>query len=131
MKKILILGSTGSIGINTLNVIRKFPGKFKISALTVNKRIDLLKPQIEEFKSEFVVVQNKDFAEELKRKISGKCKILSGKDGLLFAAAKIDYDILVGAMVGFAGLAPTIEALKEEKELPWQIKKPWLLPVNL
>ncbi len=51
MKNILILGSTGSIGINALNVIRTFPDKFKVKALTVNKRIDLLEPQVEEFKS--------------------------------------------------------------------------------
>ena len=117
MKKILILGSTGSIGINTLNVIRKFPDKFKISALTVNKRIDLLEPQIEEFKPEFVVVQNKDFAKELKSKIKGKCEVLSGKEGLLYAAANIEYDVLIGAMVGFAGLAPTIEAIKRGKRI--------------
>jgi 1-deoxy-D-xylulose-5-phosphate reductoisomerase len=117
MKKILILGSTGSIGINTLNVIRKFPGKFKISALTVNKRIDLLEPQIEEFEPEYAVVQNKSLAKELKKKIKSKCEILSGKEGLLFAAANIEYDILIGAMVGFAGLAPTIEALKRGKRI--------------
>lgn len=117
MKKILILGSTGSIGVNALNVIRKFPDKFKISALTVNKRIDLLEAQIEEFKPGFVVVQNKDFAKELKRKVNGKCEVISGKKGLLYAAANIDYDILVGAMVGFAGLAPTIEAIKRGKRI--------------
>jgi 1-deoxy-D-xylulose-5-phosphate reductoisomerase len=117
MKKILILGSTGSIGVNTLNVIRKFPDKFKISALTVNKRIDLLEPQIEEFNPEIVVVQNVDFAKELRRKINSKCEVISGKDGLLYAAANIEYDILIGAMVGFAGLAPTIEAIKRGKRI--------------
>ena len=117
MKKILILGSTGSIGINALNVIRKFPDNFKISALTVNKKIDLLEPQIAEFKPEVVVVQNKDSAKELKNRIKGKCKVLSGKEGLLSAAANIEYDILIGAMVGFAGLAPTIEAIKRGKRI--------------
>ena len=117
MKKILILGSTGSIGINALNVIRKFPDKFKISALTVNKRIELLEPQIEEFKPELVVVQNEKFAKELKSKIKGKCKVLSNNEGLIYAAANTDYDILIGAMVGFAGLAPTIEAIKRGKRI--------------
>ncbi|MFZ0455488.1 MAG: 1-deoxy-D-xylulose-5-phosphate reductoisomerase [Ignavibacteriaceae bacterium] len=117
MKKILILGSTGSIGINTLNVIRKFPDKFKIAALTINKRIDLLESQIEEFKPEVVVVQNKVFAKELKNKIKGKCEVFIGKEGLLSAAANIEYDILIGAMVGFAGLAPTIEAIKRGKRI--------------
>ncbi|MEJ2613652.1 MAG: 1-deoxy-D-xylulose-5-phosphate reductoisomerase, partial [Ignavibacteriaceae bacterium] len=117
MKKILILGSTGSIGKNSLNVIRNFPDKFKISALTVNKSIDLLEPQIEEFKPEYVVVQNKESAKELKSKIKSKCEVLSGKEGLLSAAANVDYDVLIGAMVGFAGLAPTIEAIKRGKRI--------------
>ena len=117
MKKILIYGSTGSIGVNALNVIRKFPDKFKITALTINKRIDLLEPQIDEFKPEIVVVQNKEYAKELSKKISNKCEVKSGKESLLDVAANADYDILIGAMVGFAGLAPTIEAIKRGKRI--------------
>ncbi len=104
MKKILILGSTGSIGVNALNVIRSFPDKFKVAALTVNKRIDLLEPQIEEFRPNIVVVKEEKAAEELRKKLNGKCEVLSGIDGLVSIAAKLDYDILIGAMVGFAGL---------------------------
>jgi 1-deoxy-D-xylulose-5-phosphate reductoisomerase len=117
MKKILILGSTGSIGINTLNVIRKFPDKFKVCALTVNTRIDLLEPQIREFKPELVVVKNKELAEELKRKINNTTKVLPGNAGLIEAASNLEYDILIGAMVGFAGLIPTIEAIKRGKRI--------------
>jgi len=116
-KKILVLGSTGSIGINTLNVIRNFPGKFKISALTVNKRIDLLEPQIEEFNPQVVVVKEEKPAEELRKKIKGKCEVLSGIEGLISAAVNSDYDILLGAMVGFAGLVPTLEAIKRGKRI--------------
>ncbi len=115
MKKILILGSTGSIGINTLNVIRNFPGQFKITALTVNTRIDLLEPQINEFNPEAVVVKDEKLASDLRKKVPGKCKVLSGEAGLNQAAAYTDYDILVGAIVGFSGLAPTIEAIKRGK----------------
>ena len=117
MKKILILGSTGSIGINALNVIRKFPDKFRVSGLTVNTRIDLLEPQIKEFKPEIVVVRNKQLADELKNRIHNSTKVLSGNEGLIEAASTIDYDILIGAMVGFAGLAPTIEAIKRGKRI--------------
>lgn len=117
MKKILVLGSTGSIGINTLDVIKKNPGKFTVSALTINTRIDLLLPQIYEFKPEIVVVTDKSAADKL-RKIEGlNCTILSGVDGLVYAAANCDYDILVGAMVGSAGLLPTIEAIKRGKRI--------------
>ena len=117
MKNILILGSTGSIGINALNVIRCLPEKFKVKALTVNNRIDLLEPQIEEFNPEVVVVKEEKPADELRKKINGKCEVLSGIDGLVSIAANLDYDILVGAMVGFAGLTPTIEAIKRGKRI--------------
>ena len=112
MKKLLILGSTGSIGINTLNVVRQFPGKFKIEALTVNTKIDLLESQVDEFNPARVVVKDKILAEELRKRLIGKCEVLSGVDGFCTAAKESEYDILVGAMVGFAGLAPTIEAVK-------------------
>ena len=117
MKNILILGSTGSIGINALNVIRCLPEKFKVKALTVNNRIDLLEPQIEEFNPEIVVVKEEKPADELRKKINGKCEVLSGIDGLVSIAANLDYDILIGAMVGFAGLTPTIEAIKRGKRI--------------
>ena len=117
MKRILILGSTGSIGINTLNVIRNFPEKFRITALTVNTRIDLLEPQIKEFNPEFVVVKNKELAEELRKRTGKSTKVLSGIDGLTKVASESDYDILIGAMVGFAGLVPTIEAIKRGKRI--------------
>lgn len=117
MKKILVLGSTGSIGINTLNVIRNFPDKFQVSALTVNTRIDLLEPQIYEFKPSVVVVKDEKLAAELRRRLTFKCEVLSGIEGLIYAAAELDYDILLGAMVGFAGLAPTLEAIKRGKRI--------------
>lgn len=117
LKKILILGSTGSIGRNTLDVIRNFPDKFKAAALSVNTRIDLLEPQIEEFKPSAVVVKDPLLAETIKKSIGSKCEVLSGIEGLISIAANMDYDIFVGAMVGFAGLAPTIEAIKRGKRI--------------
>ena len=117
MKKVLILGSTGSIGVNTLNVIRKFPDRFSVAALTVNTRIDLLEPQIHEFKPPVVVVKDEKLAEELRKRLKIKCEVLSGINGLISAAANLDYDILLGAMVGFAGLAPTLEAIKRGKRI--------------
>jgi 1-deoxy-D-xylulose-5-phosphate reductoisomerase len=117
MKKVLILGSTGSIGVNTLNVIRNFPDKFSVTALTINTRIDLLEPQIYEFKPSVVVVKDEKLAAELRRKLTFKCEVLSGIEGLIYAAANLDYDILLGAMVGFAGLTPTLEAIKRGKRI--------------
>jgi 1-deoxy-D-xylulose-5-phosphate reductoisomerase len=115
MKKVLILGSTGSIGINTLNVIRNFPDTFQITALTVNTKIDLLETQINEFHPGTVVVKDEKPGMALKNRIAGKCEVLVGEQGLIEAAARLDYDIFVGAMVGFCGLAPTLEAIKRGK----------------
>ena len=115
MKKVLLLGSTGSIGINTLNVIRNFPEEFEITALTVNTRIDLLEPQINEFNPHTVVVNNEKSGLELRKKIVKKCRVLTGEEGLVEAASSLDYDIFVGAMVGFSGLAPALEAIKRGK----------------
>jgi 1-deoxy-D-xylulose-5-phosphate reductoisomerase len=117
MKKVLVLGSTGSIGVNTLNVIRNFPDRFQTAALTVNTRIDLLEPQIHEFKPKTVVVKDEKLAAELRKRLTIKCEVLYGIDGLISAAADLDYDILLGAMVGFAGLAPTLEAIKRGKRI--------------
>jgi 1-deoxy-D-xylulose-5-phosphate reductoisomerase len=117
MKNLLILGSTGSIGINALNVIRKFPDRFRITALTVNTRIDLLEPQIKEFKPPYVVVKNRELAEELQKRIGSQTKVLSGTEGFVYAASNLEYDILIGAVVGFAGLVPTIEAIKRGKRI--------------
>ena len=117
MKKILILGSSGSIGVNTLNVVRDFPDKFRVVGLTVNSRIDVLEQQIKEFNPEFVVVTDESKAKELKAKVDNLCDVLSGNDELLKAASKRDYDILLGSIVGFAGLAPTLEAIRRGKRI--------------
>jgi 1-deoxy-D-xylulose-5-phosphate reductoisomerase len=117
MKKILILGSTGSIGVNTLEVIRNFSDKFCVSGLTVNSRTDVLEQQIKEFHPEFVVVTDASKAIELKSNVGNSCKVLSGNDELINVAKLRDYDILLGAIVGFAGLAPTLEAIKRGKRI--------------
>jgi 1-deoxy-D-xylulose-5-phosphate reductoisomerase len=117
MKKVLVLGSTGSIGVNTLNVIRNFPDRFQVAALTVNTRIDLLEPQIYEFKPKTVIVKDEILASELRKRLTIKCEVLCGIEGLISAAANLEYDIFLGAMVGFAGLAPTLEAIKRGKRI--------------
>ena len=85
-KKILICGSTGSIGVNTLNVIRNYPELYEVTALTINSRIDLLEPQIEEFKPSCVVVKEESAAVELRKRLKVKCEVLSGIEGLISIA---------------------------------------------
>jgi 1-deoxy-D-xylulose-5-phosphate reductoisomerase len=117
MKKVLILGSTGSIGVNALNVIRKFPDRFSVAGLTANSNISVLSQQIEEFKPEFVVINDRSKVTELSKIVNNKVEIISSENGLVEAAQKYDYDILVGAIVGFAGLIPTLEAIKRGKRI--------------
>lgn len=117
MKKILILGSSGSIGINTLDVIRRFRDLFEVEALAVNTKIDVLEKQIEEFHPKVVAVKNQIYANQLRKKVGNKVEVLEGEKGLIELTSKYDYDILVGAMVGFSGLIPTIEGIKRGKRI--------------
>ena len=117
MKKILILGSTGSIGVNTLAVVSEFPGEFEISGLTANENIELLRNQVEEFNPKTVVVRDIEKAAELKKILGGKTEVLAGYEGLIEITRRGDYDIFVSSLVGFAGLAPTIEAIKLRKRI--------------
>ncbi len=117
MKKILILGSTGSIGVSSLDVVRNLKNEFSIAGLSANGNIDLLEKQINEFGIRNVCVRDPRKASEIKKKVPSDVKVLSGDDGLLELAATLDYDILIGAMVGFSGLLPTIEAIKRGKRI--------------
>jgi 1-deoxy-D-xylulose-5-phosphate reductoisomerase len=117
MKKVLILGASGSIGVNSLNVLSSLKENFSVTGLTVNKNISLLKKQSEEFNPSFIVVRDKASSLEFKNNFNGKAIVLSGDEGLVQAAAEADYDILINALVGFAGLAPTIEAAKRGKRI--------------
>jgi 1-deoxy-D-xylulose-5-phosphate reductoisomerase len=117
MKKVLVLGSTGSIGLNTLEIIKKFPLDFEITGLSVNQNTEILNKQIEEFSPKAVVVCNKLKGAEFKNNFKGKCEILSGNEGLIEITQRGNYDIIVCALVGFAGLAPTIEAIKLKKRI--------------
>lgn len=117
MKKILLLGSTGSIGLSTLDIIRSMPDKFTITGLSVNNNINQLEEQIKEFKPRSVVVTNESEAEELRKRIGSSCEVLSGNKGLVEITREAEYDILLSAIVGFAGLKPTIEAIKRKKRI--------------
>lgn len=117
MKKILILGSTGSVGINALNVIREHPDKFVVVGLSSNSNIDLLEQQIKEFNPKIVAVKNSSKAKELSDRLNNSLEILDRDAGIQAIATSLDYDILVGAMVGISGLLPTIEAIKRGKRI--------------
>ncbi|MGK9368250.1 1-deoxy-D-xylulose-5-phosphate reductoisomerase [Melioribacter sp. Ez-97] len=117
MKRILILGSTGSIGKNTLKLAKEFKDEFRIAGLTAHSNIDLLQKQIEEFNPPAVVVSDRQNAKILEDRIGRQCEILYGEEGLIEIAQRNNYDILLSAIVGFAGLKPTIESIKLGKRI--------------
>ncbi len=117
MKKVFILGSTGSIGVNCLNVIDNLKEDFEVVGLTINSNTDLLLEQIKKYSPKVVAVKDESASKKIKGELPKDCQLLRGEDGLLKASSEVDYDIFVGAMVGFAGLAPTIEAVKRGKRI--------------
>ena len=117
MKKLLILGSTGSIGVNTLDVVRKSGNKFEIFGLTANRNVDLLSEQVREFKPQVVVITDEEAARKFVETSGFQGEILTGADGLISVTQNGNYDILVASLVGFAGLAPTLEAIKRGKRI--------------
>lgn len=117
MKKIAILGSTGSIGTQTLEVART-NGDLEITALAAGGNIDLLEKQIREFHPMLAAVWSEEKAKELKTKIADlNVKVVSGMDGLLEVATQPESEILVTAIVGMIGIRPTIAAMKAGKDI--------------
>lgn len=117
MKKIAILGSTGSIGTQTLDVVRE-QGDISVAALAAGSNIALLEQQIREFHPRLVAVWDKKKAEELKIKTADlSVEILDGMDGLLAVAQIPEAEILVTAIVGMLGIRPTITAIRAGKDI--------------
>ena len=114
--KISVLGSTGSIGTQTLEIAREH--NIKIESLTANKNIELLEKQIREFNVKKVCVFDEEYAKKLKENIKDlDCKVLTGIEGLCEAGADNDSDIVVTAVVGMIGLLPTLECIKNKKNI--------------
>ena len=118
MKRLAVLGSTGSIGVNTLDIARRFENEFKVVALSAGTNIQLLREQIERFEPKAVSVLNEALAKALKRKISPKkIEVLFGVEGLIQITTLPEIDLVVSALVGAAGLIPTISAIKAKKSV--------------
>ena len=118
MKRIAILGSTGSIGKQALDVISKNEDKYEISLLTANNNWEELAKQAIRFEPDTVVIANKDYYDKLKDVLAGKLiKVYAGSDAIDQAVGSKDIDIVLNSIVGFAGLSPTIHAIKADKIL--------------
>ena len=117
MKKIAILGSTGSIGTQTLDVVRK-NWDIQVLGISAGRNIKMLEEQVREFSPRLAAVWDEEAAKELKDRISDtETKVVSGMDGLLELSAMPETEILVTAIVGMIGIRPTIEAIRAGKDI--------------
>ena len=113
---ISLMGSTGSIGRQTLDIVRRFPDKFKIEALTANKHWEELARQALEFRPRTVVIADSSFRDQLADALTDTgIEVLSGEEGLTAAAILPESDLVVAALVGYSGLPSTVAALEAGK----------------
>ncbi|MDO9529462.1 MAG: 1-deoxy-D-xylulose-5-phosphate reductoisomerase [Syntrophales bacterium] len=133
MKNISILGSTGSIGVNTLDVIGSNPSIFKVVALSAGSNITLLKKQIEKFRPKVVSVIDDNYACLLKEMLDfpSRIKVLCGVDGYREIASVKEADMVVSAIVGAAGLLPTMEAIYAGKNIALANKETMVMAGSL
>lgn len=120
MKGICILGATGSIGVNTLDVVTRHPDKYKIIALSANSQVDRLVEQCEKYQPEYAVIADDNVKEELISKLKSKnisIQVLSGIEGLETIASLPQVDYVMAAIVGAAGLKPTLAAARAGKRI--------------
>jgi len=115
MKRITILGSTGSIGKSALSVISTYRDRFKVVGLTAKASVDVILRQIDEFKPEVVALYERDLAQELRKHT--KVPVLEAEEGVCEVAGYEGSDFVLSAIVGFAGLAPTLSAVRAGKTI--------------
>lgn len=114
---IAILGSTGSIGRSSLDVIEALPDRFRVTYLTAHRNTELLSAQIRRFRPRAVVVRDGSHADTLRKAIDGAVEVLTGADALAEVVTHEDVDIVISALVGFAGLHPTLRAIEAGKDI--------------
>lgn len=117
MKKIAILGSTGSIGTQALDVVRNLPNEFKVSVLAANSNVELFAKQVEEFQPELAVLADETAYKVLKEKNLRGTEIAGGRQAFIDAAGFEGVEIVLTSMSGFSGLEPTIKAIKCKKNI--------------
>lgn len=119
-RRLAVLGSTGSIGTQTLDIVREAPHVFSVSALSAGSNVDLLVEQAREFEPELVSVGNVERVGELRAKLDDAgvtCRVVGGVEGGVECAAGTDADVVVTGIVGCAGLLPTVAAIRAGKDV--------------
>ncbi|HCV43379.1 MAG TPA: 1-deoxy-D-xylulose-5-phosphate reductoisomerase, partial [Bacteroidetes bacterium] len=117
MRNIAILGSTGSIGRSALEVISNHPDRFRVTYLTANRNVELLKEQINHFRPKGIVLLEGSQVSVLRSSIDEETEILVGEEGLREVVQRTDVDLVLNALVGFAGLKPTLYAIEAGKHI--------------
>lgn len=118
MKNIAVLGSTGSIGMQTLEIAREYADDIRVAVLAAHSNIELLEQQVREFKPGLVCVYDEDKARLLKDRVNDlDVRVTAGMDGLIACVTDADVDMVVAAMVGMIGILPTVEAIKAGKDI--------------
>jgi 1-deoxy-D-xylulose-5-phosphate reductoisomerase len=132
MKSIVILGSTGSIGTNTLDIVERFPDEFRIVGLTAGNNDEMLAEQIRRFRPQAVAMSTEAAAVRLRERCSGlPTEIVSGQEGLARVASLPDAELVVSAIVGGAGLVPTLAAIRGKKHIALANKEPMVMAGQL
>lgn len=128
MKNIVILGSTGSIGTNTLDIVDRFPQEFRVIGLTAGSNDDKLEAQIRRFRPAFAALANESAAEKLRHRCADlPVKILSGNEGVARVAQSPETELVISAIVGGAGLLPTLAAIRAGKQIALANKEPMVM----
>ena len=124
MKSISILGSTGSVGVTTLDVVSRFPERFRVIAMAAGQNLDLLLEQIKRFQPELVSVATPELARDLRTRLAdAKIDIMYGTDGAIAVATHRDAQFVMSAIVGAIGLRPTLAAAKAGKDVGFANKE--------
>lgn len=125
MKNIAVLGSTGSVGKQTMEVLSENKEHFRVTALAANRQVDVLLEQIEKFAPEVVAVYDKESAEILQSRVKGATRIVCGMEGLCKVAAYQKNDLVVCAIAGSVGLCRSGQLYRRAKTLPLPTKRLW------
>jgi 1-deoxy-D-xylulose-5-phosphate reductoisomerase len=132
MKTIVILGSTGSIGTSTLDIVDRFPEEFRVAGLTAGSNDEKLEEQIRRFKPRLVALSDASAAARLRDRCAGlPVEILAGEEGLIQVASAIEAELVISAIVGGAGLVPTLAAIRSGKQIALANKEPMVMAGKL
>lgn len=132
MKRLAILGSTGSIGVNTLDIVQRYPDRFQVISLSGGQNIELLREQTLRFRPKVVSLLNQEVAREFQKSLTEReVEVVYGVEGLIRVATHPEVDQVVSAIVGAVGLIPTLSAIKSRKSIALANKEPLVMAGQL